>query len=114
MPNLTSEFRVIDGVHDWDVWGPTFAECAGGIATDALGNVCQAVSGTDVSLVKYNNAEGSRAWTQSVGSNGTDRAYGVAVDANGRVVVTGFTNGDLDATHAGEHLGRRVRGAVRR
>ena len=28
MPNLTSEFRVVNGGHDWDVWGPTFAEGA--------------------------------------------------------------------------------------
>ncbi|WP_307863186.1 SBBP repeat-containing protein [Kribbella aluminosa] len=128
VPNLTSEFRVVDGGHDWDVWGPTFAEGAkyifqylgkppatpmqaeitdtggddraGGIATDASGNVYQAVSGTDVSLVKY-AADGSRAWTRSLGSSGTDRAYGVAVDANGRVVVTGYTNGDLDGAHPG-------------
>lgn len=68
VPNLTSEFRVVDGGHDWDVWGPTFAEGAkyifqfigkpmpatitgtagedraGGTATDASGNVYQAVA----------------------------------------------------------------------
>ncbi len=26
--NLTSELRVVDGGHDWDVWGPTFVEGA--------------------------------------------------------------------------------------
>ncbi|TCO34377.1 putative esterase [Kribbella steppae] len=25
VPNLTSELRVVDGGHDWDVWGSTFA-----------------------------------------------------------------------------------------
>ncbi|WP_329002587.1 alpha/beta hydrolase-fold protein [Kribbella sp. NBC_00709] len=140
VPNLTSEFRVVDGGHDWDVWGPTFAEGAkyiftyigkppatpmqaaitgtagddraGGIATDASGNVYQAVAaagaldgqpyagGTDVSLIKY-RADGSREWTRSLGTSGTERAYGVAVDADGRVVVTGYTNGDLDGSHAG-------------
>jgi enterochelin esterase-like enzyme len=28
VPGLTSEFRVVNGGHDWDVWGPTFAEGA--------------------------------------------------------------------------------------
>ncbi|MDX6261636.1 MAG: hypothetical protein QOH84_3324 [Kribbellaceae bacterium] len=28
VPGLTSEFRVVDGGHDWDVWAPTFAEGA--------------------------------------------------------------------------------------
>ncbi|RZU18764.1 enterochelin esterase-like enzyme [Kribbella rubisoli] len=140
VPNLTSEFRVVNGGHDWDVWGPTFAEGAkyifryigkppavpmqaamtgtagddraGGIATDAAGNVYQAVAaagsldgqpyagGTDVALIKY-RADGSREWTRSLGTSGTERAYGVAVDADGRVVVTGYTNGDLDGAHAG-------------
>ncbi|MGW5193823.1 alpha/beta hydrolase-fold protein [Kribbella sp. NPDC004138] len=140
VPTLTSEFRVVDGGHDWDVWGPTFAEGAkyvfqylgkppgtpmqaaitgtpgedraGGIATDAAGNVYQAVAaagaldgqpyagGTDVALVKF-RPDGSREWTRSLGTGGTERAYGVAVDADGRVVVTGYTNGDLDGAHPG-------------
>ncbi|MEV0789179.1 alpha/beta hydrolase-fold protein [Kribbella sp. NPDC050459] len=140
VPTLTSEFRVVDGGHDWDVWGPTFAEGAkyvfqylgkppatpmqaaitgtpgedraGGIATDAAGNVYQAVAaagaldgqpyagGTDVALVKF-RPDGSREWTRSLGTGGTERAYGVSVDADGRVVVTGYTNGDLDGAHPG-------------
>ena len=69
--NLTSELRVVDGGHDWDVWGPQFIEGAkyifeflkpppvlmkakltgttgeeraGGVATDAAGNVYQALA----------------------------------------------------------------------
>jgi len=69
--NLTSELRVVDGGHDWDVWGPEFVEGAkyifqflkpppvlmkakltgttgeeraGGVATDAAGNVGKAKS----------------------------------------------------------------------
>ena len=72
VPNLTAELRVVDGGHDWDVWGPTFVEGAkyifqflnqtpvtpmkatligtaqeeraGGVATDAAGNVYQALA----------------------------------------------------------------------
>lgn len=140
VPNLTSEFRVVNGGHDWDVWGPTFVEGAkyifqylgkppatpmraaitgtpgddraGGIATDAAGNVYQAIAaagaldgqsyagGTDVNLVKY-KADGTREWTRSLGTSGTDRAYGVAVDADGNITLTGYTNGNLDGSHAG-------------
>ena len=28
VPNMTAELRVVDGGHDWDVWGPTFVEGA--------------------------------------------------------------------------------------
>jgi hypothetical protein len=28
VPNLTPEFRVVGGGHDWDVWGPSFADGA--------------------------------------------------------------------------------------
>ena len=140
VPNLTSEFRVVDGGHDWDVWGPTFADGAkyifqyigkppavpmkatvtgtagedraGGIATDASGNVYQAAAvegsldgspyagGKDVALTKY-APDGTREWTRSIGTSGTERAYGVAIDSQGRVVVTGYTTGNLDGAHAG-------------
>ena len=70
--NLTTELRVVNGGHDWDVWGPEFVEGAkyifqylkpaagslmkatltgtageeraGGVATDAAGNVYQAIA----------------------------------------------------------------------
>ena len=69
--NLSSELRVVDGGHDWDVWGPQFVEGAkyifqflkpppvlvkaaltgtageeraGGVATDAAGNVYEAIA----------------------------------------------------------------------
>ncbi|WP_405068684.1 alpha/beta hydrolase-fold protein [Kribbella sp. NBC_01510] len=140
VPNLTSEFRVVNGGHDWDVWGPSFADGAkyifqyigkppatpmqatitgtagedraGGIATDASGNVYQAVAvegpldgqpyagGKDVALIK-SRPDGTREWTRSLGTSGTERAYGVAVDADGHVDVTGYTTGDLDGAHAG-------------
>lgn len=40
-------------------------------------------------------------WSRELGTAGTERAYGVAVDGDGHVVVTGYTAGDLDGTPAG-------------
>ena len=138
--NLTAELRVVDGGHDWDVWGPTFVEGAkyvfrfldkapatpmkatltgtaqeeraGGVATDAAGNVYQALAAggsvagqpfagdKDLVLVK-DSPTGTRLWTRELGTTRLERAYGVAIDPAGNAVVTGYTNGDLDGAHAG-------------
>ena len=140
VPNLTAELRVVDGGHDWDVWGPTFVEGAkyifqflnqapvtpmkatltgtaqeeraGGVATDAAGNVYQALAAggsvagqpyagdKDLVLVK-DSPTGTRLWTRELGTTRLERAYGVAIDPAGNVVVTGYTTGDLDGAHAG-------------
>ena len=150
MDNLSSELRVVDGGHDWDVWGPQFVEGAkyvfqflkpppalvkatltgtageeraGGVATDAAGNVYEAIAAAgpvngqpfagdkDLVLIKRSPA-GATLWTRSLGTVGLERAYGVAVDTAGDVVVTGYTKGDLDGAHAGQHDRRRVRRQV--
>ena len=137
--NLSSELRVVDGGHDWDVWGPQFVEGAkyifqflkpppvlvkatltgtageeraGGVAADAAGNVYEAIAAAgavngqpfagdkDLVLIKRSPA-GATLWTRSLGTGGLERAYGVAVDPAGDVVVTGYTKGDLDGAHAG-------------
>ena len=138
--NITAELRVVDGGHDWDVWGPQFVEGAkyvfqfldqapatpmkaslvgtageeraGGVAVDSAGNVYQALAAEgsiagqpysaakDLVLVK-DSPSGTRLWTRELGTARTERAYGVAIDAAGDVVVTGYTTGDLDGGHAG-------------
>jgi enterochelin esterase-like enzyme len=139
-PNLSSELRILDGGHDWDVWAPAFEEGAqyafqyvarpgvtimkaklvgtpgedreGGVATDAAGNVYEALSaeGTvdgqsnagakDVVLIKYGPA-GDRLWTKQFGTAGVDRPYGLQLDAQGHPVIVGYTKGDFDGNHAG-------------
>ena len=49
----------------------------------------------DIFVVKYSSA-GVYAWSKRLGGTGTDRAYGVAVDAAGNVLVTGYFSGTVD------------------
>jgi hypothetical protein len=92
--------------------GTAQEERAGGVATDAAGNVYQALAAggsvvsqpyagdKDLVLVKDSPA-GTRLWTRELGTTRLERAYGVAIDPAGNAVVTGYTNGDLDGVHAG-------------
>ena len=104
--------------------GTAREERAGGVAVDAAGNVYQAlaaggsvagqpyVGDKDLVLVK-DSPTGTRLWTRELGTARLERAYGVAIDPAGDVVVTGYTNGDLDGGHAAQHDRRRVRRQVR-
>lgn len=52
---------------------------------------------SDVFIVKYDSS-GTKAWTRQFGSNTLEGAYGVAVDANDQVYLTGMTDGPLMGT----------------
>jgi uncharacterized protein (UPF0548 family) len=55
----------------------------------------------DMFLVKY-DPSGSKQWLRQLGSGNYDVGYGVAVESNGNVYVTGYTYGGLDGnTNAG-------------
>ena len=56
--------------------------------------------GEDIFLIKY-DPSGNKEWGEQVGTPGDDFAAGVAVDADGEIYVTGFTNGDLKGNNAG-------------
>jgi enterochelin esterase-like enzyme len=139
-PNLSAELRVLNGGHEWNVWGPAFEEGAkyafqyvarpevsimkatltgtsgedreGGVATDAAGNVYEALASEgsidgqpnagakDVVLIKY-GPTGAKLWTREFGTPGTDRAYGLQLDPQGHPVVVGYTKGNFDGSHAG-------------
>ncbi|MFO7654509.1 MAG: SBBP repeat-containing protein [Candidatus Krumholzibacteriia bacterium] len=80
-----------------------------GVAVDALGDVYVAgttsgsVDGTsfaDAFLAKFGPG-GDPSWTRRFGPSARDTGTGVAVDASGRVFVTGFTRGGLGGTNAG-------------
>ena len=57
--------------------------------------------GNDIFLVKYYD-NGTKQWTQQLGTESSDGGYGVSVDNSSNIYVTGYTDGGLDGnTNAG-------------
>lgn len=54
----------------------------------------------DVFAASYDSA-GRQAWLQQFGTASNDVALGIGLDPSGKVIVTGYTNGDLNGTNAG-------------
>lgn len=77
-PNMSAEFRVLDGGHDWDVWGPAFEEGAK--------YAFQFVARPGVSIMK----------ATLTGTAGEDREGGVAADAAGNVYEALAASGPVD------------------
>ena len=92
--------------------GTSSDDRAYGVATDSSGNVYVAgftsggLDGTnagsnDIFVVKYYD-NGTKQWTQQMGSSSSDSAWGVATDSSGNVYLAGSTSGELDGnTNAG-------------
>jgi len=93
--------------------GSTVSDIAFSVAIDSNNNVyiTGSTSGSldgntsagsnDALLVKYDSS-GTKIWTRQLGSTNYDIAYGVAIDSNNNVYITGFTDGSLDGnTSAG-------------
>lgn len=104
-----------DGAIDWTrQWGsysedksyavtvaPDGSIYIGGATTGGLGGFSN-VGGEDCFLVKF-SAAGVQLWTYQWGTPKDDMVYSVAVDADGAVYATGFTEGDLgDGVNKGE------------
>jgi len=94
-------------------FGTVETDYATGVALDLLGNAYvvgytrgalaghSSAGGTDAFMTKL-DPNGAHVWTQQFGSGANDLAFGVAVDAFGDVLVTGYTRGALEgAEHAG-------------
>jgi uncharacterized delta-60 repeat protein len=95
-----------DGVTDTIIWDESYNGPGGGedeataVAVDAAGNVIvtgvsQNNGNKDLYTVKYAAADGDKLWDnrQNGNGNGDDRANDVAVDADGNVVITGYSEG---------------------
>ena len=48
---------------------------------------------SDIFLVKYNSS-GVRQWTKQLGTTSEDVAYGIRIDSNDHIYLTGYTKGD--------------------
>jgi hypothetical protein len=81
-------------------------EGAYGVAVDAAGNIYVtgenlnalpgelAAGNLDVFIAKFDTG-GNRVWAHQFGSSRLDHARGIAVDANGNAVITGYSDGQL-------------------
>jgi len=85
------------------------------IALDGLGNLYLAgwsqgeldgnasAGGYDPFVAKY-GSNGTKEWLELFGSAADDYAYGITVDSNDQVLLTGWTEGELDGN---PNLGKR-------
>lgn len=105
------------GMKQWTrQWGSNYYAFARGVAIDSsgnpyvAGNAASGVDGnqslggwSDIILTKFNGA-GVKQWTKQTGSDGHDYAFGIAIDGNDNIYVTGYTTGGLDGyTNAGNN-----------
>ena len=97
------------GTYQWTrLLGTPESEGAAGVAVDASGSVyltghtVTSPSGdrADALVLKY-SADGTLRWTLPFGSSGSDLASDIALDADGNVYVTGYTEGELNGPNAG-------------
>lgn len=101
-----------DGNLEWiSQFGTEDLEFSWDIAVDSEGNSYatgwtlgdlggESAGSYDAWLAKYDNC-GNQVWIQQFGTAGDDQAFGVAVDSNDNIFVTGYTNDNLAATNAG-------------
>jgi len=102
-----------DGTHRWSRgYGGTSSDFSRAIAVDASGDVSvvgyfrgvasfgggslSSAGNDDLFVAKYSGVDGRHVWSRAFGSATSDRAYGVAVDAAGDVLVTGYFTGTVD------------------
>ncbi len=82
------------------------------VATDTFGNAFVSgwtygdLGGTnaghmDAFLTKF-DASGNELWSQQIGTQIDDKSFSVAVDGSGNAYISGFTDGDLVGTNAGD------------
>lgn len=92
-----------------DDWAGGLVPRADGSVTTALaasGSVHgQPASGGLDAVVTSTDASGATAWTTEFGTAADERLYGAVDTGAGTTTVAGYTNGNLDGTHAGNSSG---------
>lgn len=98
--------------HEWSLrFGSTSPDRGLSVAVDAIGNSyvtgffagavdfgggpLTSAGSSDIFVAKY-NANGVHQWSKRFGSTDLDEGHGIALDANGHVLVTGFFIGTVD------------------
>ncbi len=88
-------------------WGTDTSDKGNSIAVDALGNIFVTgytysgldgntnIGYADIFLTKF-DSDGNKLWTKQWGSSRYDEGRSVAVDVQGNIFVTGYTDGSLD------------------
>lgn len=97
-----------DGSHAWTrQLGTSGRDTSHGVTADWLGNVYivgytegaldgnTSAGGEDIFISKYTE-DGTLAWTQLLGTAGTDLGLGVTADGLGNVYISGYTQGNLN------------------
>jgi uncharacterized delta-60 repeat protein len=105
---LGVEFATTSPVKEWtQLLGPSGTERARSVATASDGSIYitgyttgnldgkTKIGWIDAFLSKY-NSNGSKAWTQLLGSSAADDASSVTTASDGSIYITGYTFGNLD------------------
>ena len=79
------------------------------ITGDTTGDLAGQNAGDYDGYVRTYSPDGEVAWEVQYGSEDTDDAYGIAIDAAGRIAISGYTDGDLIDRNAGESYDMFVR-----
>jgi len=104
-----------NGTRQWtELLGTSDYDEGRGIAVDSNDNIYvtgyakgdldgnTSAGGNDIFVAKY-DADGTRQWTELLGTSDEDTGYGITVDSSGNVFITGSTSGGLEEnTNAGE------------
>ena len=65
----------------------------------------------DIFIVKFNSI-GMHTWSKRLGGIEFDSGYGITTDLSGKVIATGFINGDVDLNGDGWHMSGTAESAV--
>ena len=107
---FVSKFDASGTLHWTQQLGPNRQDQNNGVSADGLGGVYvsgrseEVIDGAlnrDAFVAKY-DSDGEIQWTRRLDASAEDTSNAVAADNLGNVFITGFTEGSLDGTNAGE------------
>ena len=102
---IGNSYKEINGIKptlaaipDWSTtYGINATDEGYNVAVDSLNNVYvvgfvdNGTGNTDICLIKYNSS-GEQQWNRIWGDNNTDKGYGISIDSNDNIYVTGYSD----------------------